>query len=193
MNRSSTTNLNKYHRQQSHHHGSSSNLRRDGSAMDIVCSSPDDTIKNERKSHSRKNSVNLSKSNSNLAIAGSTSHCPMPGSSRREESFKNNIPRASLINASTIVNAISNNPFKRQTSFNVNVKPTQPLSHQSRLMIDELNKNRPQTSSCDSSMFKNFEWPKVLTTQRSLPAENAALQSDMEVMLSDAENLATDS
>lgn len=192
MNRSSTTNLNKYHRQQSHHHGSSSNLRRDGSAMDIVCSSPDDTIINERKSHSRKNSLNTSKSNSNLAIAGNSSH-PMPGSSRREESFKNNIPRASLINASTIVNAISNNPFKRQTSFNVNVKPTQPLSHQSRLKIDELNRDRPQTSSCDSSMFKHFEWPKVLTTQRSLPAENAALQSDMEVMLSDAENLANDS
>lgn len=198
MNRSSTTNLNKYHRQSSHHN-SSSNLRRDGSAMDIVCSSPDDTIvNNERKSNSRKNSINLTKSNSierfNSNIVGNASHCPMPGSSRREESFKNNIPRASLINASqTIVNAISNNPFKRQTSFNVNVKPTQPLSHQSRLMIDELNKNRPQTSSCDSSMFKNFEWPKVLTTQRSLPADNAALQSDMEVMLSDAENIANDS
>lgn len=191
MNRSSTTNLNKYHRQQSQN-SSNSNLRRDASNLDIVCS-PDDTIVNERKSHSRKNSVNLSKSNSNLAIAGNTSHShPMPGSSRREESFKNNIPRASLINASTIVNAISNNPFKRQTSFNVNAKPT-PLSHQSRLMLDELNKNRPQTSSCDSSMFKNFEWPKVLTTQRSLPAENAALQSDMEVMLSDGENVANDS
>ncbi len=158
-----------------------------------MCSSPDDTIiAKERKSQSRKNSVSLSKSNSNLAGNVQQQQCSMPGSSRREESFKNNIPRASLINASSIVNAISNNPFKRQTSFNVNLKPT-PLSHQSRLMLEEFNKSRPQTSSCDSSMFKNFEWPKVLTTQRSLPAENAALQSDMEVMLSDGENIANDS
>lgn len=202
MNRSSTTNLHKYNR-----HGSNSNLRRGGSNMDINSSPSSEEYNpmssNERKSHSRKNSINvngsrsslLSKtySNSNLVNSnnnntmssnGSTAVCPVPGSSRRE-SFNNNIPRASLINSITNIS----NPFQRQTS----LKPTQPLSHSSRMMIDELNKNRPQTSSCDSSMFKNFEWPKVLTTQRSLPADNAAMQSDLEVMVSDVENLMNDS
>jgi hypothetical protein len=180
MNRSSTTNLNKYHRQHSSH-ALNMNMRRGGSNMDVNAS-PDEWqggSSGERKSHSRKSSVN-----SNI--------CPLPGSSRRE-SFNNNIPRASLVNSninnnSSNCNVAASNQFQRQTSFNL--KPT-PLSHQSRLMIDELNKNRPQTSSCDSSMFKNFEWPKVLTTQRSLPAENN-LQSDMEVMVSDIENLVND-
>jgi disintegrin and metalloproteinase domain-containing protein 10 len=190
MNRSSTTNLNKYHRQQSSH-GSNSNLRRDGSNMDVNAGEDYHCISsNERKSHSRKNSVNMKESmgsksnlprtysNSNLMSSG-----PMPGSSRRE-SFNNNIPRASLINPISSSNA--SNQFNRQIS--LNVKP-QMLSQQSRQLIDEVNKNRPNTSSCDSSMFKNFEWPKVLTTQRSLPVNDA---SDMEVMVSDVENLVND-
>lgn len=176
MNRSSTTNLNKHNR----HNTSNSNLRRGDSYVDV--SNEDRSSSNEKKSHSRKSS--LSKSNSNLANASVS----QTGSSRRESFNKNNIPRASLIN-STIANALSNTPFQRQISFNF--KPT-PLSKQSRVLIDELNKNRPQTSSCDSSMFKNFEWPRVLSTQRSLPAENA-LQSDMEVMVSDGETLENDS
>lgn len=172
MNRSSTTNLSKNHR----HNTSNSNLRRGDSYVDV--SNEDRNSTNEKKSHSRKSS--LSKSNSNLANASVN---PQTGSSRR-----NNIPRASLIN-STIANALSNTPFQRQISFNF--KPT-PLSTQSRELINELNKNRPQTSSCDSSMFKNFEWPRVLSTQRSLPADNV-LQSDMEVMVSDGETLENDS
>lgn len=205
MNRSSTTNLHKYNNR----HGSNSNLRRGGSNMDINSSPSSEDYSpmssHERKTHSRKNSMNVNGSKSNLlpktfsnsnlvnsnnngnntcSSNGSTAVCVMPGSSRRE-SFNNNIPRASLINSITNIS----NPFQRQTS----LKPTQPLSHSSRMMIDELNKNRPQTSSCDSSMFKNFEWPKVLTTQRSLPADNAALQSDLEVMVSDVENLMNDS
>lgn len=187
MNRSSTTNLNKYHRQHSSH-GSSTNLRRGGSNMDVNAGDEYHGVSsNERKTHSRKNSVNSKSnmprtySNSNLMSGG-----PLPGPSRRE-SFNNNIPRASLINT-TSSNQANNQLFNRQIS--LNVKPTL-LSQQSRLLIDELNKNRPQTSSCDSSMFKNFEWPKVLTTQRSLPV-NDALQSDMEVMLSDVENLVND-
>ncbi|CRK88806.1 CLUMA_CG002530, isoform A [Clunio marinus] len=185
MNRSSTTNLNKYHRQHSNH-GSSTNLRRGGSNMDInACDEYQAVSSNERKSHSRKNSVNnkgnlpRTFSNSNLNGGG-----PLPGPSRRD-SFNNNIPRASLNNTTS---NNSSNQFNRQIS--LNVKPTL-LSQQSRLLIDELNKNRPQTSSCDSSMFKNFEWPKVLTTQRSLPV-NDALASDMEVMVSDVENLVND-
>lgn len=181
MNRSSTTNLNKYHRQQSAQ-GSSTNLRRDGSNMDVNAGEEYHAIGSaERKSHSRRNSVNgktnmpRTHSNSNLG--------PVPGPSRRE-SFNNNIPRASLIN--TTSNS-ANNQFNRQIS--LGGKPTL-LSQQSRLLIDELNKNRPQTSSCDSSMFKNFEWPKVLTTQRSMPVNEA--QSDMEVMVSDVENLVND-
>lgn len=204
MNRSSTTNLNKYNR---HNSSSNSNLRRGGSNMDVNSSPSSEEYNpvssNERKSHSRKSSMNVSNSklsqlsktysNSNLvnnysnntcSSNGSTAICPVPGSSRRD-SFNNNIPRASLINSITNIS----NPFQRQTS----LKPTQPLSHSSRMMIDELNKNRPQTSSCDSSMFKNFEWPKVLTTQRSLPADNAGPQSDLEVMVSDVENLMNDS
>lgn len=186
MNRSSTTNLNKYHRQNSSQ-GSNTNLRRGGSSMDVNAGEEHHGVSsNERKAHSRKNSVkesmgsksNLPRthSNSNLMSGGA-----MPGPSRRE-SFNNNIPRASLANTT------SSNQFNRQIS--LNVKPTL-LSQQSRMLIEEVNKNRPQTSSCDSSMFKNFEWPKVLTTQRSLPV-NDAQQSDMEVMVSDAETLGND-
>lgn len=186
MNRSSTTNLNKYHRQQSNN-SSSSNLRRGGSNMDVNAGEDYQLSSNERKAHSRKNSVNQKDSmgsksnlpktysNSNLMNSG-----PLPGPSRRE-SFNNNIPRASL-------NSNASNQFNRQIS--LNVKPTL-LSQQSRLLLDEVNKNRPQTSSCDSSMFKNFEWPKVLTTQRSLPV-NDGPPSDMEVMVSDVENLVND-
>jgi disintegrin and metalloproteinase domain-containing protein 10 len=194
MNRSSTTNLNKYHRQQSH-----SNLRRGDSNVDVsTCPAPTAAAISSSSSQSPPNTdgvfmVNEKKSShmrkSSLSNSNVTTSCQQTGSSRRE-SFKNNIPRASLIN-STIANALSSNLFsQRQTSFNA-AKPT-PLSHQSRLNIDELNKNRPNTSSCDSSMFKNFEWPKVLTTQRSLPAENA-LQSDLEVFVSDGETLVNDS
>lgn len=187
MNRSSTTNLNKYHRQHSNQTSSNSNLRRGGSNMDVNAGDEQHYVSsNERKAHSRKNSVSGSKSNlprtfsnSNLMGGG-----PVAGSSRRE-SFNNNIPRASLINTTS---SNPNNQFNRQIS--LNVKPTL-LSKQSRLLIDELNKNRPQTSSCDSSMFKNFEWPKVLTSQRSMPA-NDAVPSDMEVMVSDVENLVND-
>lgn len=193
MNRSSTTNLNKIHRQHSSQ-GSSTNLRRGGSNMDVDTGEEYHCVSsNERKAHSRKNSVNTKESmggnsKSNMPRTHSNSNMngggPMPGPSRRE-SFNNNIPRASLINT-TSNNA--NNQFSRQIS--LGMKPTL-LSQQSRLLIDELNKNRPQTSSCDSSMFKNFEWPKVLTTQRSLPV-NDALPSDMEVMVSDVENLVND-
>jgi disintegrin and metalloproteinase domain-containing protein 10 len=184
MNRSSTTNLNKYHRQHSSQ-GSSNNLRRGGSNMDVNAGEEYHAVSsNERKAHSRKNSaskdLNLPRtySNSNLMGGGQ-----MPGPSRRE-SFNNNIPRASLINTTS---SNASNQFNRQIS--LGGKPML-LSQQSRLLIDELNKNRPQTSSCDSSMFKNFEWPKVLTTQRSLPVNEA--QSDMEVMVSDVENLVND-
>jgi disintegrin and metalloproteinase domain-containing protein 10 len=190
MNRSSTTNLNKYHRQHSGH-GSSTNLRRGGSNMDVNAGDEYHTVSsNERKANSRKNSVTTkdsmgSKSNIPRTYSNSNlmSATQLSGSSRRE-SFNNNIPRASLINTTS---SNASNQFNRQIS--LNVKPT-PLSQQSRLLIDELNKNRPQTSSCDSSMFKHFEWPKVLTTQRSLPVNDN--QSDMEVMVSDVENLVND-
>jgi disintegrin and metalloproteinase domain-containing protein 10 len=193
MNRSSTTNLNKYHRQHSSHN-SSTNLRRGGSSMDLNGEDYHGVSSNERKNHSRKNSINQkevsmgSSSKSNLPRTYSNSNLmgggPLPGPSRRE-SFNNNIPRASLINTTSSSNA--SNLFNRQIS--LNMKP-QFLSQQSRLLIDEVNKNRPQTSSCDSSMFKNFEWPKVLTT-RSMPV-NESIQSDMEVMVSDVENLVND-
>lgn len=180
MNRSSTTNLNKYHRQHSSQ-SSNSNLRRGGSNMDVNAS-PSSEEYNPMSSNERKSTS--SRKNSSVNNNG-VQACPMPGSSRRE-SFNNNIPRASLINSIT-------NLSNQQTRQIKPINATQPLSHQSRVMIDELNKNRPQTSSCDSSMFKNFEWPKVLTTQRSLPADNHGLQSDLEVMVSDVENLMNDS
>lgn len=183
MNRSSTTNLNKYHRQHSSQ-SSSNNLRRGDSNMDVNVGDEYHVSSNERKTHSRKNSVSGSKSNLPRTYSNSNLMGPLPGPSRRE-SFNNNIPRASLINTTS---SSASNQFNRQIS--LNTKPTL-LSQQSRLLIDELNKNRPQTSSCDSSMFKNFEWPKVLTTQRSLPV-NEALPSDMEVMVSDVENLVND-
>lgn len=185
MNRSSTTNLNKYYRPHSNQNSSSTNLRRGGSNMDV--NAYDGASSNERKTHSRKNSVNkeMNGSKSNLPRTFSNSNLmnvgPMPGPSRRE-SFNNNIPRANLANTTN-----NNNQFNRQIS--LSGKPT--LSQKSRQLIDEVNKNRPQTSSCDSSMFKSFEWPKVLTTQRSLPV-NDPLPSDMEVMVSDIENLVND-
>lgn len=180
MNRSSTTNLNKYHRQHSSQSNSSnSNLRRGGSHMDVNAS-PSSEDYTPMSSSERQKSKNASRKNSSSCMAVS-------GSSRRE-SFNNNIPRASLM--------LNSSSSSQQHQYPRPMKPinaTQPLSSQSRLMIDELNKNRPQTSSCDSSMFKNFEWPKVLTTQRSLPADNNGLQSDLEVMVSDVENLVNDS
>lgn len=194
MNRSSTTNLNKYHRQHSNHNGSSNNLRRGDSNMDIngVFDDPQGGCSsNERRVHSRKNSVNMSGSKSNLNLPRTCSNSnlmaggPVAGSSRRE-SFNNNIPRASLVvNPNPTSSAgSSSNFFSRHMS----MKPTQLLSQHSRHLLEEVNKNRPQTSSCDSSMFKNFEWPKVLTSQRSVPATNDNLGSDMEVMVSDLDN-----
>lgn len=210
MNRSSTTNLNKYHRQHSsghHSNGSSSNLRRGDSNMDInsVLDDPQashSSGSHERRTHSRKNSVNNMSisSKNNLPRTCSNSNLMSSGphvSSSRRESFNNNIPRASLVNpsaaaaaaASTSANSSNSGFFSRHVS----MKPTQLLSQHSRRLLDEVNKNRPQTSSCDSSMFKNFEWPKVLSTQRSVPANNDNLGSDMEVLHSDVENLVTDS
>lgn len=209
MNRSSTTNLNKYHRQYSNNHnGSSSNLRRGDSSIDInnVLDDPQashSSGSNERRTHSRKNSVNMSiSSKSNLPRTCSNSNLMANGQhvgSSRRESFNNNIPRASLVNpaaSSAVAAGASTSSVNNAGNFfsrHVSMKPTQLLSQHSRRLLDEVNKNRPQTSSCDSSMFKNFEWPKVLSTQRSVPANNDNLGSDMEVLHSDVENLVTDS
>lgn len=186
MNRSSTTNLNKYHRQHSSH-SSNSNLRRGGSNMDMNAGEEyHATSSNERKAHSRKNSITHKESlGSKTNLPRTSSNSNLMGGPSRRESF-NNIPRASLINMTN--NSNHNNQFHRQVTLN---QPSMALSPQNRQLLDELNRNRPQTSSCDSSMFKSFEWPKVLTMHKSLPVDDV-LPSDMEVMVSDVENLVND-
>lgn len=200
MNRSSTTNLNKYHRQNSGN-GSNSNLRRGNSNVDLNIFEHSGGgggvvgVANDRKSHSRKNSVNSKSnlprtfSNSNLqnninsscinnnpSNASSNPKSLSSTTSSRRDSF-NNIPRASLTN---------NNNFHRQTS--LNVKPSTSTSMSTnRMLVDELNSKRPQTSSCDSSM-KHFEWPKLLSSHDN----DNILPSDLEVMVSDVENLVSD-
>lgn len=179
MNRSSTTNLNKYHRQ-----GSNSNLRRGSSNVDLnlmgeeLSHNPNGAggaggSGSGGKSSSRKNSVNSKSSNLPRTFSNSNLQPnPSKNASSRRDSFNNNIPRASL----------NSNNFQRQTS--LNMKPTSSTSN--RTLIDDINSKRPQTSSCDNSK-KKFEWPKMLSTD-----SDNILPSDLEVMVSDVENLVSD-
>lgn len=180
MNRSSTTNLNKHYRPHSNY-GSNSNLRK--SNLDLHngddgqhCSANNSA---ERRGHSRRNSANLPRtfSNSNLqnilTNTSAKSGTNSKNSSLRRDSF-NNIPRASL--ATNIPNN-NNNNFHRQTSLNM-----RPSSD--RQIIEA---KHPQTASaCD----KHFEWPKALSSQK--PLQDDILPSDLEVMVSDVENLVSD-
>lgn len=166
--RSSTTNLtkkdnvkrrgsavNQYYRQHPNY-GSSSNLR--GSSGDIHFGD-DYGGSGDRRSHSRRNSTNLSSSRTNLPRTLSNNNL---NSGSRKES---NIPRASLINPIE---------FQRQTSLNI----------KSKVVCDDNQKVRPQTASCEP--MNNFEWPKMYSPDEILPSDLEVMCSDVENLMGDS-------
>ena len=171
LNRSSTTNLSKEQRRRNH--GSTHNLKRDGSHSNLV--NNEETYPAQSRSRRNSSSNNLKKIESlaktNLPRVPSNSNIRQSSLANRTDSISN-IPRASL----NIINSSSNN-FNRQKS----LQPRQNV-------IDFNGVMRPHTSSCDDP--KHFEWPKVLIKDKRLI--NEPLPSDLEVMVSDVENLVND-
>lgn len=164
LSRSSTTNLSKEYR-----HGSQLNLlkHRGGSSTNLVF---DD---GQPQSRSRKNSTNLkstdSSSKTNIPRIPSNSNLKIP--SLRRGSV-NNIPRASL----NIHSKTTGPSYQGQYSGKQNT---------SRGAADQ--NSRPHTTDC--SDVKRFEWPDGLVSDKFAKID---LPSDLEVMVSDVENLVND-
>lgn len=119
---------------------------------------------------SRKNSTssrqNMSRTSSNSNLTKQNRH---HGSS-------NNIPRANLGKSSP--------PYERQISLHYQPKTT---TTSNGMRGDHY--SRPHTAACDTTdQQKQFEWPKSLSSLERRPKDEP-LPSDMEVMLSDVENL----
>lgn len=159
LSRSSTTNLSKEYAR----HGSQLNLLKHRSSSNLVF---DDAI--QPQSRSRKNSTNLkstdSSSKSNIPRIPSNSNLKIP--SLRRGSV-NNIPRASLNIHSKQTGPPYQGPFS--------AKPTSRGTDQN---------GRPHTTDC--SEVKRFEWPDGLGADKFAKID---LPSDLEVMVSDVENL----
>lgn len=142
-----------------------------------LCFSTRSSKKNDQKPHSfigiygrsRKNSTssrqNMSRTSSNSNLTKQSRH---HGSS-------NNIPRANLGKNSP--------PYDTQRQISLHY---QPKTNGTR--GDHLH-SRPHTAACDTTdQQKQFEWPKSLSSLERRPKDEP-LPSDMEVMLSDVENL----
>lgn len=96
----------------------------------------------------------------------------------RHSGSSNNIPRANLGKNSPPYD------IQRQISLHHQPKTTTPGNG----MRSDYHA-RPHTAACDTSDHaKHFEWPKSLSSLERRP-NNEPLPSDMEVMLSDVENL----
>lgn len=178
--RSSTTNLTKANRNSFHtrphnyelNRSSTTNLTKDyhrhfSSHANLRRGSSDDLPGGGTGGgRSRKNSTasrhNMSRTPSNSNLKTSRLH----GSN-------SNLPRASVIKQPTPLD------IQRQVSLQMKNSTSRP---------DNYHMNRPHTSSCDDA--KHFEWPKSLSLERRVKDE--PLPSDLEVMVSDVENIMQD-
>lgn len=194
LSRSSTTNLSKDKRYSSHH-GSHANLtkhKRGGSNSNVsVVDESMSAIGQHQQpvtGRSRKNSgTNLkstdSSSKSNIPRIPSNSNLKIPSLRRGSIS---NIPRASL-------NA---NSFNQHGRFSAapsgGISQPQSLSQPAPPSMKATSASmRPHTADCATSAnTKRFEWPSVLTNAKT--AKDDPLPSDLEVMVSDVENLVND-
>lgn len=166
LSRSSTTNLSKEHR-----HGSQLNLskHRGGGSSSNLTMAFDDV---QPLSRSRKNSTTNLKSTD----SSSKTNIPrIPSNSNLKSLHRgsvNNIPRASL----NIHSKITGTPYQGQFSSKQNA---------SRAGADQ--SGRPHTTDCNE--VKRFEWPGGLTAEKLAKID---VPSDLEVMVSDAENVVND-
>lgn len=177
--RSSTTNLTKANRNSFHmkphnyelSRSSTTNLtkaqRHHGSQANLRRDSNDDLPSYGR---SRKNST---ASRHNISRTSSTTN--LTKNSSRHHGSINNIPRANIIGKISPAHDIS-----RQISMQSSKTNTPRIDYQYQI--------RPHTAACDDP--KTFEWPKSLSLERKLKDE--PLPSDLEVMLSDVENVMHD-
>lgn len=147
-------------------HGSQLNLlkNRGGSSSSLVFED------GQPQCRSRKNSTNLkttdSSSKTNIPRIPSNSNLKLPSLNR---GGVNNIPRASLNIHSKI------NGAPHQCSF--------PAKQNTSRGVDQ----RPHTADCNE--VKRFEWPEDLVADKLCKID---LPSDLEVMVSDVENLVND-
>lgn len=180
LSRSSTTNLSKDRR-----HGSHANLYRQRNAgggsngnlqFDEIPPS----------SRSRKNSNSLKQSQSPDSTASKTSIPRVPSNSNlkipslRRGSISN-IPRANL----------KTNSFNQHSRFNgVSTQQQQHQHHQAKRngTSDQASSGRPHTSDCTDG--GQFEWPQRYIVDKM--SKDEPLPSDLEVMVSDVENLVND-
>lgn len=163
LSRSSTTNLSKEHR-----HGSQLNLtkHRGGSSSNLTF----DEMQPQSRSRKNSSTTNLkstdSSSKANIPRIPSNSNLKLPSLHRGSV---NNIPRASLNIHSKITNASTTHQGQPNTS---------------RAGGGDHYSGRPHTTDC--SEIKRFEWPD---TDKFAKID---VQSDLEVMVSDVENLVND-
>lgn len=121
--------------------------------------------RSRKNSTSSRHNISRTSSNSNL-----TKHNRHHGSS-------NNIPRANLGKNSP--------PYDIQRQISLHYQPKSTTTGNG-LRGDY--HSRPHTAACDTTDHaKQFEWPKSLSSLER--RANEPLPSDMEVMLSDVENL----
>lgn len=179
LSRSSTTNLSKDRR-----HGSHANLYRQRNAgggsngnlqFDEIPPS----------SRSRKNSNCMKQSQSPDSTASKTSIPRVPSNSNlkipslRRGSISN-IPRANL----------KTNSFNQHSRFNGVLSQQQHQHHHAKRngTADQVSSGRPHTSDCTDG--GQFEWPQRYIVEKM--SKDEPLPSDLEVMVSDVENLVND-
>uniref|UniRef100_A0A336LDM6 CSON008810 protein n=1 Tax=Culicoides sonorensis TaxID=179676 RepID=A0A336LDM6_CULSO len=162
LSRSSTTNLTKDHHGHQKHHGSHANLRR-GSTDDL----PGIYGRSRKNSTSSRQNMSRTSSNTNLA------------KQNRHHGSSNNIPRANIGKSSP--------PYEMQRQISLQHQPKTTTSNATR-DHHQFFHSRPHTAACDTTDQKQFEWPKSLSSLERRPKDEP-LPSDMEVMLSDVENL----
>lgn len=188
MSRSSTTNLSKDRRHGSHlnllkhQHLRGSNSKEDIMLPAVFAASRDG--RNRRNSTTMKSTDSLGKVTS-IPRVPSNSNLKMP-SLRHGGSTNGNIPRASL-NFGNVIKNPNGNPFMRQTS--LQQQTTYRPSPSSRHSIAEPFPGRPHTAECN--MEKRFDWSPILNADKKSTKNDDPLPSDLEVMVSDVENLVT--
>lgn len=173
LSRSSTTNLNK--QRQTQQRGSQSNLHQlrpnQGSNTNLYFDDFTPTSRSRRNSLAKQVSPDSTASKSSVSRTSSNTNLKIPSTLRRGSISNNNIPRANL----------------KSGSFNQhNVRHNGPAT--SSPSIQQLNKrssDRPHTADCTDGPV-GFEWP------RPALGKDDPLPSDLEVMVSDVENLVTD-
>lgn len=181
--RSSTTNLTKANRNSFHtrphnyelSRSSTTNLTKDynhrhfGSTKNLRRSSTDDLPGGGGRS--RKNSSASRHNSNNMSRTPSCSNIKAV----RHHGSNSNLPRANVIKPGP-------SEIQRQISLQTKVGG-------GNTPRPDYNLGRPHTSSCDGAN-QQFEWPKSLSLERKLKDE--PLPSDLEVLVSDAENILQD-